>query len=257
MLTESRWRVPYWLDEARSEFEKERGYRNDWATAWSNIYDDNRSLFYLWDTTRSANFTYKTAVAQLKTDKVISTKERNAWTSDSKRPTKKVHESITLDRLLDIYSLLYAGYITRDEYDAAARTGVIPTNANRRVLAGTSLTRQTDMSSALCLSKGDEPVGIKVCLRNAISSTSGNTIPDGTSATGLIKKITGLTMIYGYVGPRCSWTPETTENNGGFKYGQPHGVMEGECETFYFDGKEVLGMEIFSSTDENRIPKGG
>ena len=27
--------------------------------------------------------------------------------------------------------------------------------------------------------------------------------------------------------------------------------MEGECETFYFDGKEVLGMEIFRSSRED------
>lgn len=114
------------------------------------------------------------------------------------------------------------------------------------MLAGTSLTKQTDMANALTLKSGDEPVGIRVCERQDTDSIgrplTETTNPDNTP----IYKIVGIQMIYGYVGPRCSYTSETTEQNGGYKLCASHGVMEGTCKSYYFDGKEIASISVYS-----------
>lgn len=190
-------------------------------------------------------------------NKVISKTEGNAFLATGITPTNKLDASITLDKLLEIFTLNRIGDLSNSQFNSALRTGEIkPAVINRRNLEGTSLTKNTDMSNALCLADGDEPVGIRVCMKPSVSPSGA---PEFDSTTNeAIQKIVGLQMIYGYVGPRCSWTPNTTADNGGFKFGVEHGNMNsinGTCQEYYFDGKEIVSLSVYGDYSSNRFPE--
>jgi len=115
-----------------------------------------------------------------------------------------------------------------------------------RVLAGISSPdpfTSSDSQMTKCLESGNKPEGIILCEGSVLNTDL------ATSFTG----ITGVQVLYGNAGPRCSFTDNSVNENGGYQSGIQHGTEKGTCNTFYFYGWNVETIVFYEDTSTGAL----